>query len=114
MITARAFRRWVAEPGNGAVAGILLLLTSLVALVWANSPGASSYDALWAIPFSIGIGEWALHKPLILWVNDALMAVFFLLVGLEIKREVLVGALSSPRKAHPNARRACVRSLDSW
>jgi len=67
--------------------------------VWANSPWAQSYDALWNTPVVIGLGGLGLAKPLVLWVNDGLMAVFFFVVGLEIKREVLVGELRAPRRA---------------
>ncbi|MDX2153200.1 MAG: Na+/H+ antiporter NhaA [Bryobacteraceae bacterium] len=84
---------------NKAIGGVLLLLCAAVALAWANSPWAASYEALWRTPFTVGPGAAALSKPLLLWVNDALMAVFFFVVGLEIKREILVGELSSPRQA---------------
>lgn len=81
-------------------AGILLLASTIVALIWANSTWGSSYAALWDTPFTIGFGETlALQKPLLLWINDGLMAIFFFVVGLEIKREILVGELSSPRHA---------------
>lgn len=75
------------------------MAATLVALLWANSPWASSYGAVWGHTLSIGAGGFALSKPIVVWINDALMAVFFLLVGLEIKREFLRGSLSSPRKA---------------
>ena len=70
-----------------------------VALVWANSPFSDSYTNLWNTELAIGIGEFSLSDSLRHWVNDALMAVFFLVVGLEIKREVLVGELASLRRA---------------
>lgn len=79
--------------------GIVLLGATLLALAWANSPFAASYASLWETPFFVGVGPYALEKPLLLWVNDGLMAVFFLLVGLEIKRELLTGELSSRRSA---------------
>lgn len=83
-----------------ASAGILLLLFSGVALIWANSPWSQGYFDLWNKTYlTIGLDEWALSKPLILWINDGLMAIFFFVVGLEIKREVLAGELSSIRKA---------------
>jgi NhaA family Na+:H+ antiporter len=75
--------------------GILLALAALVAVVCANSPAASAYEWLLALPMTVGIGTLELRKPLLLWINDGLMAVFFLLVGLEIKREILQGELSS-------------------
>ena len=79
--------------------GILLLLCTVVALVWANSPWSNSYTSLWQTPFTIGFGEFVLNKAFILWINDGLMAIFFFVVGLEIKRELLSGELSSFRKA---------------
>lgn len=82
-----------------AVSGIVLLGAAILALVWANSPWASSYDALWHVPVSIGIGDWAFSKSLHFWINDVLMAVFFLVVGMEIRREIHEGALSDLRSA---------------
>lgn len=82
-----------------ASGGILLLLAATSALILANSPWGPGYFAFWNTPFTVGGGEWALTKPLILWVNDGLMAIFFFVVGLEIKREILIGELSSFRKA---------------
>ena len=82
-----------------ASGGILLMALTAVALIWANSPWAAAYNALWQTHFTIGLGSFILNKPLILWINDGLMAIFFFVVGLEIKREVLSGELSSLRKA---------------
>ena len=82
-----------------ASSGILLIVFTLVALVWANSPWAQSYSDLWATTVTIGAEGFELSKPLLLWINDGLMAIFFFVVGLEIKREILVGELSSPRQA---------------
>lgn len=82
-----------------AFPGVLLFLAALIAIGLDNSPFAPLYDSLLTTPFFVGLGEWALHKPIILWINDLLMAIFFLLVGLEIKREVLEGKLSDPRAA---------------
>ncbi len=83
-----------------AAGGVLLILCALVAMIWANSGWADSYTQLFLTSkVTIGFGDWALSKAFILWINDLLMAVFFLLVGLEIKREVLVGELKSPKKA---------------
>ncbi|KRT64220.1 MAG: Na+/H+ antiporter NhaA, Na+:H+ antiporter, NhaA family [Candidatus Dadabacteria bacterium CSP1-2] len=67
--------------------------------MWANSPWFDSYFDLWQTKLKIGLGSFVLDKPLILWINDGLMAMFFFFVGLEIKREILVGELSSPRQA---------------
>jgi NhaA family Na+:H+ antiporter len=82
-----------------ASGGILLLICTVVALLWANSPFAGSYIHVWQTKLAIGIGDMALAKPLLLWINDGLMAIFFFVVGLEIKREVLVGELASFRQA---------------
>ncbi len=82
-----------------AASGILLMFCTLVALVWANSPWAESYTSLWETKFTIGLGGALLSKPLLLWINDGLMAIFFFLVGLEIKREILIGELTSLKQA---------------
>jgi NhaA family Na+:H+ antiporter len=89
-------QEFIREEGGG---GILLLLATLVALLWANSAWATQYTALWETNLRFGIGEWGLSKSLLHWINDGLMAVFFFVVGLEIKRELLVGELSNPRQA---------------
>jgi NhaA family Na+:H+ antiporter len=77
-----------------AASGIVLMLASALALVLANSPMAGFYDLLLSLHGSVRIGSFGIEKPLLLWINDGLMAIFFLLVGLEIKREVLAGQLS--------------------
>jgi NhaA family Na+:H+ antiporter len=82
-----------------AAGGILLLFCAALALIWANSGFASSYFSVWATVVTAGIGSFEISKPLLLWINDGLMAIFFFVVGLEIKREVLTGELSSPKKA---------------
>ena len=75
------------------------LLAAVMALVWANSPWLESYDALWRQPLTIGIAAHAFTEPLLVWINDGLMAIFFFVVGLEIKGELLTGRLSSPQRA---------------
>lgn len=82
-----------------AFSGLLLLGFTLLALVWANSPWAHSYHALWETEVSFGFGAFTLSKTLHHWINDGLMAIFFFTVGLEIKRELLTGELASMRKA---------------
>lgn len=77
-----------------AVSGIVLLFAAAVALIWANSPLAQSYHDLWHLPLSIGLGTFVYAQSLHFWVNDALMTVFFLVVGMEIRREIHEGALS--------------------
>jgi Na+:H+ antiporter, NhaA family len=79
--------------------GVVLIGAALIAFAWANSPWAGQYFAILEIPVGIGFGAWSLEKGLLLWVNDLLMAVFFFLVGLEIKRECLVGELAGWRRA---------------
>ncbi|HLT18595.1 MAG TPA: Na+/H+ antiporter NhaA, partial [Thermomicrobiales bacterium] len=90
------FREFAEIEASG---GIVLMVSALVALIWANSPWSGSYFDLWDTTVTVGAGGYELSKALHLWVNDGLMAVFFFVVGLEIKRELLVGELSSPRKA---------------
>ena len=80
-----------------AAASLTLLAAAVLALIVANSPLRESYESLFSTRVTIGLR--ALSKPLLFWTNDGLMAVFFFLVGLEIKREVLRGALSSRRTA---------------
>src|SRR5215468_277471 len=79
--------------------GLVLLGFGLAALAIANSPLSAAYNHLWEIPLTLGIVPHGLSLSLHDWINDALMAVFFLLVGLEIKRELLVGELASVKKA---------------
>ncbi|HMA10792.1 MAG TPA: Na+/H+ antiporter NhaA [Steroidobacteraceae bacterium] len=79
--------------------GLLLMAAACVALLVANSPLAGFYTTLLEMPVSLQFGIAWLSKPLLLWINDGLMAVFFLLVGLELKRELLQGHLSSVRQA---------------
>ncbi|MFD2541118.1 Na+/H+ antiporter NhaA [Lacinutrix gracilariae] len=81
-----------------SLSGILLLVTTLIALLWANSPYADSYQSLWQYKVGFSTPFFELQKPLILWINDGLMAIFFFLIGLEIKREFLIGELNSMKK----------------
>ena len=90
------FERFARRESSG---GLVLLACTLVALVWANSPWAASYEHLWEQPVAAALGPFAGRTTLHHLINDGLMAVFFFLVGLEIKREVLVGELASVRKA---------------
>lgn len=79
--------------------GILLFTATIIAMVWANSSFSDSYMALWQYKFGISSETFEFTLPLVLWVNDALMVLFFFLIGLEIKRELLIGELNSFRKA---------------
>jgi len=82
-----------------ASGGVVLLAAAMVALVWANSPWSASYRTLWSTELTLGLGRYVLVEDLQHWVNDALMAVFFLVVGLEIKRELVHGDLRDRRAA---------------
>ncbi len=79
--------------------GIVLIAAAALALVIANSPAAGLYFGTLETKLNVSFGAFAIDKPLLLWINDALMAVFFFLIGLEVKREVLEGQLSSLDKA---------------
>jgi NhaA family Na+:H+ antiporter len=82
-----------------AASSLLLIAAVVVALAWANSPWAASYDALWDTPVSLGLGSHAVDVSLHLVINDLLMAVFFFAAGLEIRRELTTGELCDRRRA---------------
>lgn len=82
-----------------ASSGIVLLMAALIALVWANSPWHSSYEALLHAPIGLRLGGWTFERDIQFWINDGLMVVFFFVVGLEIKRELHGGELSEIRRA---------------
>ncbi|MDP2827826.1 MAG: Na+/H+ antiporter NhaA [Sulfuricellaceae bacterium] len=90
------FERFLRRTTAG---GIVLIATSILTLLIANSNWGSAFHYFWEQPLTLGVGEWTLTLTLHHWVNDGLMALFFLLVGLEIKREILVGELSSIQDA---------------
>lgn len=93
-------QRGFAQFAKLEVAGsIVLLCATVVALVLANSQAAEWYHHLWEIEIGVSVGDWHFGETLLHWIDDGLMALFFFVVGLEIKREVLVGELSSVRKA---------------
>lgn len=92
----RPFNRFIDAEESG---GVVLIACTAIALIWANSAVASSYEALWHTNLTLSLGPWVLDHSLQHWVNDALMAIFFFYVGLEIKREILIGELSSVRNA---------------
>ncbi|HEX2941292.1 MAG TPA: Na+/H+ antiporter NhaA [Rhodopila sp.] len=91
-------RRFTALLGflrSESAAGLALIIAAIVALVWSNSPSSGAYRALLNVPIAVSIGHAAMAMPLDRWVNDGLMAVFFLTVGLEIRREITEGQLAS-------------------
>ncbi len=90
------FHRFTKIEGMG---GILLLGATVIAIIWANSPWGHIYESIWEFRIGVDIDTFSLSKPLMLWINDALMAVFFFVIGLEIKRELMIGELNTPRKA---------------
>ncbi|MBX2810097.1 MAG: Na+/H+ antiporter NhaA [Cellvibrionaceae bacterium] len=81
----------------GAAGGILLMVSAVLAIIFANTPLNAIYQLLLATPVVVSVGSLEIAKPLLLWINDGLMAVFFFLVGLELKREVLEGELADRR-----------------
>ena len=82
-----------------AASGIVLLIAATAALIWANSPFAHDYHALWHLPVSLGLGRFTTSQSLHFLINDGLMTIFFLVVGMEIRREIHEGALSNLRQA---------------
>lgn len=80
-----------------ALSGLLLILMAVIALIWDNSAFAPLYDSLLNAQGVVSIGSFGLSKPILLWINEGLMAIFFLLIGLEIKKEVQSGSLSDPK-----------------
>jgi NhaA family Na+:H+ antiporter len=95
----RALRPFQDFAHRESSSGLLLLACTVIALAWANSPWRDAYVHLWEIPITVGVATYAIRESLHHWINDGLMAVFFFLVGLEIKREMLVGELASLRRA---------------
>jgi NhaA family Na+:H+ antiporter len=90
------FARFFHSEASGSV---LLLLFTLLALAWANSPWADLYERMLHVKLGVVVGRWSFAMSAEHWVNDGLMALFFFVVGLEIKRELVVGQLSSFRSA---------------
>ena len=82
-----------------SLSGMLLFGATILALILANSPLADRFQSLWQYKMGISTSGFELIKPLILWINDGLMAIFFFLIGLEIKRELMIGELNSVKKA---------------
>jgi NhaA family Na+:H+ antiporter len=82
-----------------AVSGVVLLIAAATALLWANSGAGESYQHFWHAPVTLGFGGYVISQPLHFWINDGLMTIFFLVVGLEIRREIYEGALANIRLA---------------
>lgn len=83
---------------HDAAGGVLLVFAAVLAMILANSTLLPYYDGFLSVPVSVTIDSFEISKPLLLWINDGLMAIFFFLVGLEVKREVFEGSLSSPQQ----------------
>ncbi|MEL7024127.1 MAG: Na+/H+ antiporter NhaA [Pseudomonadota bacterium] len=81
-----------------AASGIILFSAAVLAMIIANSPAAPLYDSLITLKLGISVGTFEIDKPLLLWINDGLMAIFFFLIGLELKRELIEGQLRDPRQ----------------
>jgi NhaA family Na+:H+ antiporter len=84
---------------NSTTSGILLFASTLIALILANSPLKEAYHHFWEYTFSIGFSDYVVSKSLHHWINDGLMSVFFFVIGLELKREIIAGELSKPKDA---------------
>lgn len=96
--------RWIVDPmrgflKNSTTSGIVLFTAAFTAILLSNSPLADEFHHLWEITLSIGLGDWQLSKSLHHWINDGLMAVFFFVIGLELKREIISGELKNPKNA---------------
>ncbi|SEI41166.1 sodium/proton antiporter, NhaA family [Dyadobacter koreensis] len=79
--------------------GIILFINVIIAIAWVNSPWADSYHHLWETKISVGFSDFIFKQPLHIWINDGLMAIFFFVIGLELKREFMAGELSTLKKA---------------
>ena len=102
--STRTLPRRVLQPlqtflAEEASSGLLLLAATLVALAWVNSPWGETYQRFWHVELGVRLGDWRIVEDLRHWVNDGLMTLFFLVVGLEIKREFTTGELRDPRAA---------------
>lgn len=96
--------RWIVEPLQGFISSsttgsIVLIVSALVAILITNSPWSEAYHHLWMTEMGIKFGDYSISKNLHHWINDGLMAIFFFVVGLELKREFIAGELSKPKNA---------------
>ena len=104
LYSSKPLARFVGRPAAAFLhiepaSGIVLLACAVIAMVWANSPWAGAYEWLWGLDISLHIGGFELHHSLRDWINDGLMAIFFFVVGMEIKSEIVSGELRSVRNA---------------
>lgn len=95
---------WLIDPlagflGRSTTSGIVLFVAAIIALLLANSPWADAYHHIWHHELSVGYDDFLISNTLHHWINDGLMAVFFFVIGLELKREIMAGELSNPRDA---------------
>ncbi len=96
--------KWIIDPmrrflSNSSMSGIVLFSSALIAIILSNSPWAEEFHHFWETKISVGLHDWQLSKSLHHWINDGLMAIFFFVVGLELKREIISGELSNPKAA---------------
>ena len=96
--------KWIVNPfqkhiNKRTTSGIVLFSSAFIALIFSNSPWSTQFHHLWEIEFSIGFDGHAITKSLHHWINDGLMAVFFFVIGLELKREIIGGELKNPKNA---------------
>ena len=98
-VTAKASSAFARMLHIESMSGIVLLIAAAIALFWANSPWADSYFATWHAPLALTLGPWSWSTDLHFFVNDVLMTIFFLVVGMEIRREMYNGALADVRQA---------------
>jgi len=89
---SKDFRQMIQHDAAG---GVILVIAAFIALIFANTPLSSFYNGMLELPVAVKFGNFEIAKPLLLWINDGLMAIFFFMVGLEVKREVLEGHLNS-------------------
>ena len=98
-LSEKAFQRLLRFSEIEAFSGAILLAAAAIALLWANSPWAASYAALWHTPVGFSLGEWHYTQSLHFWLNDGLMTLFFLVVGMEVRHEMHSGSLRNVRQA---------------
>jgi NhaA family Na+:H+ antiporter len=96
--------KWIILPiqrfiNNSTTSGIVLFASAFLAIILSNSPWSEEFHHLWETKFSIGFGEYSISNDLHHWINDGLMAIFFFVIGLELKREIIAGELRDPKNA---------------